>query len=121
MTILNISTNMTTKISNIAGVRNILEIFDYLYGCEFFVGMLLNALTIITCSSKPLRRTPSFIVVNFISLANVIILAMVALPKFLNQLISSSFYLNLVWCKIALFFQIFSNNWAAWLVVKYFS
>lgn len=92
-------------------------VYSVFFGIEFLIGVVLNALTIAVCLRKSLRKTPSFIISGFIGLSSIILLAMTALPTFLDQITPYSFKANLIWCKLSLFFQIFSYNWAGWLLV----
>lgn len=92
-------------------------VYSVFFGIEFLIGLVLNAFTISVCLRKSLRKTPSFIISGFIGLSSIILLAMTALPTFLDQIILYSFKSNLIWCKLSLFFQIFSYNWAGWLLV----
>lgn len=96
------------------------SILNYLYGAEFIIGTILNTLTlIVVCSRKSLRNASSFVFVAFIAAANLIIMLTNAMPNFVQELTSSDWNSNsLAWCKVSLFFQIFSFNWSAWLLVK---
>lgn len=91
------------------------EVLNYLFGCEFFVGLMLNSLLIIVCLQRSLRSKPTFIITTFIGFANIIILSMNSLPNFTGSGLS---FVNLAWCKLSLFFQIFSYNWGSWLLVS---
>lgn len=93
-------------------------VYSILFGVQFVIGAILNAFTIAVCLRKSLRKTPSFIITAFIGLSSIIILAMTALPNFIDQLTPYTFNSNLIWCKLSFYFQIFSYNWAGWLLVE---
>lgn len=93
--------------------------YNYIYGVEFIIGTILNSFTIIVCMRKTLRKIPSFVIVTWIAIANLVILITTSMPNFVQQLTSSNWNNNnLPWCKVSFFFQIFSYSWSAWLLVK---
>lgn len=113
------SSNFSSNFSNASlSDENPFPIYNYIKGAEFIVGLILNCLTIFVCVlSQQLRQTPCFIIAIFISVSNIIILSTTSLPDFVDQLTTLSFDSNLAWCKMSYFFEMFSYNWAAWLLV----
>lgn len=99
--------------------RELFTVFDNIYGVESLLGSVLNVTTIVVCCTKSLRKIPSFIIILFISLSNITILLTTGLPYLVEYYTSVDFTsTNLIWCKLNLFFQIFSYNWSSWLLVK---
>lgn len=115
-----LNSNFTYNSAQPQANDNQTTIINYLYGVEFIIGTILNTLTlIVVCARKSLRNASSFVFVGFIAAANLIIMFTNAMPKFVQELASSDWNSsNLPWCKVSLFFQIFSFNWSAWLLVS---
>ena len=116
--------NNFTNNSRNQSSTNKIAMFDlvsnYLFGCEFFIGVILNSFTKVICLRNSLIKKPSFIITAFIGLANIILLTFTAFGKFMLNIYPKAQNYNLAWCKISLFFEIFTYNWCAWLLVSNF-
>ena len=110
---------MSNNQSDTNSISSFNSVMNNLFGCEFFIGVVLNSFTIIICLRSSLIKKPSFIITAFIGLANIILLSFRGFGKFIQNIYPDA-QSNLVWCKISLFSEVFSYNWSGWLLVSNF-
>lgn len=110
---------MSNNQSDTNSISSFNSVMNYLFGCEFFIGVVLNSFTIIICLRSSLIKKPSFIITAFIGLANIILLSFRGFGKFIENIYPNA-QSNLAWCKISLFSEVFSYNWSGWLLVSNF-
>ena len=87
--------------------------------CIIVIGTLGNLSGAIVCSRKSLRQTPTFIFIGFALVSDILSMYWWNIDHFLQAF---QFYqledISVNFCRLVTFFQAFSLQWSAWLLVS---
>lgn len=95
----------------------IFVVFSFIDGFQLVLGSLCNILVMITCSRENLFNNFSFILIKFISIANLTNLLGGSSVRFFNQILELHMeYNNWTFCKVNTAISLFTFQWISWSI-----
>jgi hypothetical protein len=87
--------------------------------CLFFIGTILNVLSIYICLSKNLRQIPTFLLLSVLLAFDTISLCFWNIDHFLHQFFDYTIEdINVISCRVVTFLQCVSLQVSSWILVS---